>query len=203
MIASLDVIVRRAPGWPDGSETMSSLVSELQGTDATVHMCAADEGRLPRSDLELHLLRCHYGESTGAVLNRALAACTMPNVLVLDSTDVLLRHALLRMFGAFRDASYAVCYGMVIDWSGNLTSALPLEAPRLEQRDYIAAASLWRRSALEHVGGWSEVLPSETELSWDLWKRLSRSELRAYFLPRPVVRQGFVQSRADTVIARV
>lgn len=198
--AALQVIIRRERGWPDGSESLAALANELNGASANVHLCLGDEDPPPRSSLEvrIHRRRSSY-QTSGATLNNALAEETTSNVLILNSTDVLMRHGLIRLLGAFRDRGYDVCYGMVIDWSGDLTSALPVEHSRLARHDYLAAASLWRRSAIEALGGWSEVLRSDSELSWDLWKRLSRSDLRTYFVARPLVRQRFVQKPATAV----
>ena len=189
----LDVIIRRAPGWPDGSETLDSVARELGDVPAAVHLCALDDRTKPHSSLPVLVHRPTPGEGVGATCNRALAAGTAREVLVLDSTDVLMHHALVRMRGAFRDEKFAVCYGMVIKADGDLTSALPIEASRLEGLDYMAAASLWRRSALDGLGGWADGDHTDSDGMWDLWKRLSRSSWHAFFIPRPVVRQRFAQ----------
>jgi hypothetical protein len=191
---SLDAVVVRSPGWPDVAATVASLLAQLDGPDVTVHVCY--DGEDPSELADDRRLVVHGGPARtgpGAARNRALDESDAAEVLVLDSTDRLGRHALARLRQALRDQQSDAAYGMVVRPDGLLTSAMPFETDRLACHDYIATAALWRRATLVDLGGWSDDPDLDGAETWDLWRRLGASGGSAVLVPRPLVYQTFRQ----------
>jgi hypothetical protein len=124
------------------------------------------------------------------VRNLALRSSDAAQILVLDSTDQLLPHALERLRGHLDESKADVAYGMVITADGQITSAHPHEQQRLERADYLASAALWRRSSLHALGGWCEGSGWLGQEVRDLWWRLGASGGSAILVPRPIARRS-------------
>jgi hypothetical protein len=187
---SVDVIVLRSPGWPGFGPALASLSSQLEASDAVVHLCAdrvPEPSELP-DGVVLHSAEPRGG--AGGVRNLALRSCDAARVLVLDSPDQLLPHALERLRDRLDESGADAAYGMVITADGQITSAHPLEPTRLEGADYLASAALWRRSSLHALGGWCEGAGWRGQEVRDLWWRLGSSGGSAAHVPRPIARKA-------------
>jgi SAM-dependent methyltransferase len=166
------------------------LSSQLEGSDAVVHLCVdrvPEPSELP-DGVVLHSAEPHRG--AGGVRNLALRSCDAARVLVLDSPDQLLPHALERLRDRLDESGADAAYGMVITADGQITSAHPLEPARLEGADYLASAALWRRSSLHALGGWCEGAGWRGQEVRDLWWRLGSSGGTAALVPRPIARKA-------------
>jgi hypothetical protein len=192
---SLDVLICRAPGWPDLGWSLSSVLPQLAGMDSVVHLCgdgAADEaGDLPENVI-VHA--SDHDAGPGGARNQVLRASDAAQILVLNSTDALLPHAVERLRHALDESDAGAAYGMVITADGFLTSAHPYEQERLGRTDYLAAAALWRRSTLAESGGWCDGAGWRGQEVRDLWWRLGARGGSATLVPRPLVRQACVQA---------
>ena len=187
---SLDVIVLRSPGWPGFGPALASLSSQLEGSDAVIHLCVdrvPEPSELP-DGVVLHSAEPRTG--AGGVRNLALRSCDAARILVLDSPDQLLPHALERLRGRLDESGADAAYGMVITADGQITSAHPFEPARLERADYLASAALWRRSSLHALGGWCEGAGWRGQEVRDLWWRHGSSGGTAALVPRPIVRKA-------------
>lgn len=187
---SLDVIVLCSPGWPGFGSALASLLPQLEGSDSVVHLCV---DRVPEPDqlpdgVVLHRAEARVG--AGGVRNQALRSCDAAQVLVLDSADQLLPHALGRLRARLDESGADAAYGMVITADGQITSAHPYEQARLERSDYLASAALWRRSALHALGGWCEGAGWRGQEVRDLWWRLGSSGGSAALVARPTARKA-------------
>lgn len=194
---SLDVILLRSPGWPEFATALASLLPQLDGSDAVVHLCV---DRVPEPDELPDTVVLHRAEpraGAGGVRNLALRSCDAAQVLVLDSTDELLPHALERLRGRLAESGADVAYGMVISGDGRITSAHPYEQARLERSDYMASAGLWRRSSLHALGGWCEGVGWRGQEVRDLWWRFGSSGGSAAHVPRPIARQASLAGAAS------
>jgi SAM-dependent methyltransferase len=188
---SVDVIILRSPGWPDFGLTLASLVPQLEGVDAVIHLCVdrvPEPGEIPDRCV-LH--RAEPRRGAGGVRNLALGASDAARVLVLDSTDQLLPHALTRLRERLDTAAVDVAFGMVMTPEGQVMSAHPYERARLERSNYLASAALWRRASLHALGGWCEGTGWRGQEIRDLWWRLGSSgDSCATLVPRPVVQKS-------------
>jgi hypothetical protein len=188
---SLDVIILRSPGRPGFGSTLSSLLPQLEGEDTVVHLCVDrvhESDTLPDGATVLH--RAELRAGAGGARNLALRASDAAHILVLDSTDRLLPHALQRLREQLAESGSEAAFGMVVRPDVQITSAHPFECARLERTDYLASAALWRRSALLALGGWCEGAGWRGQEVRDLWWRLGSSGGSATMVPRPVVRQS-------------
>jgi hypothetical protein len=171
------------------------VLRQLAGPDSIVHLCPDavpdDIGDLPES-VVVHAADPDAGP--GSARNRALEASDAAKILVLNSTDTLVPHAVERLRHALDGSEAGVAYGMVITAEGLITSAHPYEQERLEHTDYLAAAALWRRSVLVESGGWNEGDGWQGQEVRDLWWRLGALGGSATLVPRPLIRQAYVQA---------
>jgi hypothetical protein len=191
---SLDVLILRSPGWPDFDWSLSSVLPQLAGMNSVVHLCpdaVPDDARDLPENVVLHAADPDAGP--GSARNRAVEASDAAQILVLNSTDALLPHAVERLRHALEKSHAGVAYGMVITADGLITSAHPYEQDRLDRTDYLAAAALWRRSALVESGGWSDGGGWQGQEVRDLWWRLGALGGSATLVPRPLIRQAPVQ----------
>jgi SAM-dependent methyltransferase len=194
---SLDVIVLRSPGWPGFGPTLAALLPQIEGTDTVVHLCVdrvPGPSELP-SGMLLHSAELRSG--AGGVRNLALRSSDAAQVLVLDSTDQLLPHALERLRGRLDESDADVAFGMVVSADGQITSAHPYEQARLERADYLASAALWRRSSLHSLGGWCEGAGWRGQEPRDLWWRLGSYGGSAVLVSRPIAQKVGGQAMAS------
>jgi hypothetical protein len=187
---SLDVIILRSPGWPGFGRALSSLLPQLEGSDSVIHLCAdrvAEPSQLS-DGLVLHSAEGCAG--AGGARNLALRSSDAARVLVLDSTDELLPHAVERLRGRLDESGADVVYAMVLTADGQITSAHPYEQRRLERDNYLASAALWRRSSLQALGGWCEGAGWRGQEVRDLWWRLGESDGSVAQVPRPLMQKS-------------
>ncbi len=182
---SIDVIILRSPGWPGFGSALSSLLPQLEGADVVVRLCVDRvlEPKAVPDGVVVHSAESHTG--AGGVRNLALYSSDAAQILVLDSTDELLPHAVELLRLRLEESRSDVAYGMVITPDGQITSAHPFEPERLEQANYLASAALWRRSSLLALGGWSEGAGWRGQEVRDLWWRLGTSWRIGFSDPAP------------------
>jgi hypothetical protein len=187
---SLDVIILRSPGWPDFGPVLAALATQLDGVDAIVHLCV---DRVPQQreipvGAVVHSAELRAG--AGGVRNLALRSSDAAQILVLDSRDQILPHALERLRARLNESGSDVAYGMAITADGQIASAHTYQQERLERADYLASAALWRRRSLSALGGWCEGAGWRGQEVRDLWWRLGASGGSGALVPRPLVQQS-------------
>jgi hypothetical protein len=190
-------LILRSPGWPDFGWSLSSMLPQLAGVDSVIHLCldaVPDHARDLPENVVVHMSDPDAGP--GSARNRAVETSDAAQILVLDSTDALLPHAVKRLRQALEESDAGVAYGMVITADGLITSAHPYEQERLERTNYLAAAALWRRTALVESGGWYDGAEWPGQEVRELWWRFGTMGGSATLVPRPLVRQASVQRPA-------
>jgi glycosyltransferase involved in cell wall biosynthesis len=110
-----------------------------------------------------------------------LAATSAPYVFPLDADDLLEPATLPAMADALdADPQAAVCFGDYAEFGdgGHLVRAVPaqLDPYRIAYTNEYPVAALFRRSALEDVGGWRAIQYGYED--WDMWMGLAERGLR-------------------------
>jgi hypothetical protein len=193
--SALDVAIIHTPGSPDLSVALSSLIPQLLGLNAVIHLCT--KGAHSRGEAYDQRIVIHEGFSSSdpwRLLNEVLHSSDAPEFLVLGSGDILLPSALQRLRSALRVTESDAAYGMVITPQGLFRSAMPFEPTRVARTDYLATASIWRRRSLLRIGGWTENHDEHGGETWDLWRRLAVMGGWATLVARPLVHQAFRQT---------
>ncbi|MEI8238699.1 MAG: glycosyltransferase [Actinomycetota bacterium] len=134
--------------------------------------------------------------TTELTANDALRSSDAEFVLVLESVDELVPGALRRLVEALDTPQADVAFGFVVTASGTFRSQWPFEHERVLQHDYLAAASLWRRSALVELGGWNVALATPRAATWDLRRRCGHAGGDPFHIPRPIAVQRPAQVRS-------
>jgi hypothetical protein len=192
---SVDVIILHSAGAVPGDTEIADLLRDLAGGgDAAARVFFAGQTERWTEGLKSSIRSDVDQRTSGAAANDALQESDAEFVLVLESVDELLPTALARLLSAVRASNADLTYGFVITPSGSFRSQWPFEAQRVLERNYLATASLWRRTALQQLGGWNESLPTTAAITWDLWRRFARRNGPAVHIPRPIVVQRLAQS---------
>jgi glycosyltransferase involved in cell wall biosynthesis len=119
---------------------------------------------------------CRHTENRGpaASRNTGVEVATAPYIFPLDADDLAISGALTAMADCLDAApDAAVCFGDYIEFGDHITvRAVPerLDAYRLAYTNEYPVSSLFRRSALEAVGGWRHIGAGYED--WDLWMTL-------------------------------
>jgi glycosyltransferase involved in cell wall biosynthesis len=114
-----------------------------------------------------------HGDNRGlsAARNTGLRATAAPYVFPLDADDLLVPGALERMADRLDEAAdAAACVGNYVEFGEHSAKRrVPpvLDAYRLAYRNEYPASALFRRSALEEIGGWRWGLGAYED--WDVW----------------------------------
>lgn len=108
--------------------------------------------------------------------NRGLAETSAPYVFPLDADDLIEPGALARMAERLgEDPAAVACYGDYLEFGDHtLIRSTPatLDPFRLAYRNEYPVTALFRRSALEQVGGWHDISHIAGYEDWDLWMTL-------------------------------
>jgi glycosyltransferase involved in cell wall biosynthesis len=129
-------------------------------------------GELPT---DVKVVRHEVNRGVGAARNSGLAASTAPFVFPIDADDLFSPGALAAMRAALeRDPGAAVAYGDYLEFGDHhLLRAVPetLDTYRLLWTNEYPPSAMWRRTALEEVGGYCEDLIEGRYYyeDWDLW----------------------------------
>ncbi|MFY9579546.1 MAG: glycosyltransferase family A protein [Gaiellaceae bacterium] len=120
------------------------------------------------------LVRHEANEGLAVARNTGLHATKAPYVLPLDADDLAVAGALTAMADRLDSTpEAAVCFGDYLEFGDHeLVRVVPagLDPFRLAYINEYPVTSLFRRSALQEVGGWRKVVPGYED--WDLWLSL-------------------------------
>jgi glycosyltransferase involved in cell wall biosynthesis len=170
------------PCFNDGALVTEAVASARSGPEP-VELVVVDDGSTDPGTqrvldgLEAGGVRVVHQENTGLPGARmaGLAATTAPYVFPLDADDLLVADTLPAMADAL-DAhpDAAVCFGDYAEFGGpeDLVRAVPatLDPFRVAYTNEYPVSALFRRSALEAVGGWRPIRHGYED--WDLWMSL-------------------------------
>lgn len=144
--------------------------SDDEATRAATERLAADG---------VKVLRLAHNQGPGAARNAGLAATSARFVFPLDADDLAAPGALAHMADRLEQAPAAVaCFGDFAEF-GDVDAVrhvpLRLDPYRIAYTNEYPVSSLFRRSALEEVGGWTtrEEAHLEGYEDWDLWMTLA------------------------------
>ena len=177
-VALVAVII---PCFDDGATVREAVESALAG-DGSVEVVVVDDGssdpgtaRVLR-EIAAEDVTVLRQENVGVAAARmaGLRATTAPYVLPLDADDVLSPGAITRLVEALRAApDAAAAWGWYERMGAEDTlqpTAPTLDAWQVSHQNDLPATALFRRAALEAVGGWRPVAGFE---DWDLWMSLA------------------------------
>ena len=119
--------------------------------------------------------------------NAALHAATSEWIQFLDADDFLLPEKIFRQLAEASDAD-CIFSPVLFDQDGRRTASEldpQLDAPTLWLAWQLpqTGGCLWRKSALEKIGGWNEATPCCQE--FELYRRAIEASLRFHFAPAP------------------
>jgi glycosyltransferase involved in cell wall biosynthesis len=188
--AGIAVIV---PCWNDGdllSQTVGSLRPGERLEIVVVDDGSTDPGTLGvLTQLEtagVRVVRQERNLGVSAARNRGLAETSAPFVFPLDADDLAIPGALRAMRAQLEaDPDAAVSYGDYLEFGAHeLVRAVPAELDpyRLSYTNEYPVSALFRRTALESVGGWRRFLPEiDSRQDWNLWLSLAESGATARY----------------------
>ncbi|HEV2105674.1 MAG TPA: glycosyltransferase family A protein, partial [Candidatus Eisenbacteria bacterium] len=166
--------------------TLAALERALAGREwRGALVLSAPDGAPPATGAAWRVLRARGPRplTPGAARNRGLAACGGEGVLCVDADVELERAWLERALAALAaDPALAGAGGRLDAWYTDGGGGRPGERDLNRTGDadanvpYLAAAALYRRAALERVGGFAEGLGSEED--FELGLRLARAGFR-------------------------
>lgn len=172
------------PCFNDGA-LVTEAVASARGGPEPVELVVVDDGSSDPGtlrvldDLEADGVRVVHQANTGLPGARmaGLAATTAPYVFPLDADDLLVAETLPRMADALdADPAAAVCFGDYAEFGParpeDLVRAVPerLDPYRVAYTNEYPVSALFRRSALQAVGGWKPIRLGYED--WDLWMGL-------------------------------
>lgn len=143
---------------------------------------------LPRG---IEVVRHEVNRGLSAARNTGLAASSAPYVFPLDADDRAMPGALAEMAARLDDnPDAAVCFGDYEEFGmRERICRVPehLDTYRLAFRNEYPVTSLFRRTALEAVGGWDDPGATAGYEDWDLWLKLAETGRRGVHAGRGVV----------------
>jgi glycosyltransferase involved in cell wall biosynthesis len=172
------------PCFNDGALVTEAVASARSGPEP-VELVVVDDGSTDPAtaavldSLEADGVTVVHQANTGLPGARmaGLAATTAPYVFPLDADDLLVGETLPRMADRLdADPGAAVCFGDYEEFGPthpeNLVRAVPdtLDPFRVAYTNEYPVAALFRRTALEAVGGWKPIRYGYED--WDLWMAL-------------------------------
>lgn len=171
------------PCFNDG-HVVGEAIDSLGGLPEPVEVVIIDDGSTDPATLatldrlESDTVRVLHQANTGLVgaRNAGLAATTAPYVFPLDADDLAVPEVLVQMADLLdANPEAAVCFGdyteFRTDWE--IVRATPewLDPFRLAYTNEYPVSALFRRTALEQVGGWRELQYGYED--WELWMTLA------------------------------
>ena len=126
---------------------------------------------------EVRVIRQDVNRGLAETRNKGLAETTTAYVFPLDADDLIEPGALARMADALdREPAAVACYGDYLEFGDHsLVRSTPatLDPFRLVYRNEYPVTAMFRRSALEPVGGWTDISQAAGYEDWDLWMTLA------------------------------
>jgi len=188
------------PCFNDGDLIRETLTS-LREDEPLEHVIVDDASTEPATReqlarIEAEGIRVVRREENGGVLGAratALEATSAPYVFPLDSDDLAMPGVLGRMADRLdADPGAVVCFGDYEEFGDSeLTRAVPerIDPFRIAYVNELPVSSLFRRSLLEELGGWSAGGFSErSHEDWNLWMAIAeRGDRGVYLGPGDVV----------------
>jgi glycosyltransferase involved in cell wall biosynthesis len=177
------------PCFNDGAllqEALGSIVEDEPVRIVVIDDCSTERETLALLEAPLRpdaqVLRLDENGGPSRARNAGLAVTRSPYVFPLDADDLAVPGALSALADRLdADASLAVCYGDYAEFGDHdLVRAVPhrLDGYRIAYANEYPASALFRRSALEAVGGWRDVRYED----WDLWMALAEQRSRSAHL---------------------
>ena len=175
------------PSHNDGSLVVESVrsIDEREPVEiVVVDDCSSDSATLAAlSHLEatgVSVLRHSSNRGAAAARMTGLRATRAPYVFPLDSDDLVVPRALSHLADLLdADPMAAVCFGDYAEFGEHdIVRAVPerLDPFRVAYANEYPVASLFRRDALEAVGGWRDPLEGSFGYEdWNLWMALAES----------------------------
>ncbi|MCW2967820.1 MAG: polysaccharide deacetylase family protein [Solirubrobacteraceae bacterium] len=170
------------PCFNDGS-VLTDAVASLRGAGEPLELVVVDDGSTDPATAEVLAglaadgVTVLHQANTGLPGARmaGLAATAAPYVFPLDADDLAEPGALTAMADALDAApEAAVCWGDYVEFGGprEIVRATPprMDAYRLTYTNEYPVTALFRRTALERVGGWRAIHWGYED--WDLWMGL-------------------------------
>lgn len=177
------------PCFNDGA-LLTEAVASARAVPEPVELVVVDDGSTEPDTLDVldrlegDGIRVVHQRNTGLSGARmtGVAATVAPYVLPLDADDLLVPETLPQMADLLdADPQAAVCFGDYAEFGGprDLVRAVPerLDPFRIAYANEYPVSALFRRTALERVGGWR--LVSWGYEDWDLWMALAEEGLPA------------------------
>lgn len=184
------------PCFDDGT-TVADAVRSARDGGSTCEVVVVDDGSedpLTRRVLDevaedgVTVLR-QPNRGVAAARTAGLRATRAPLVLPLDADDVLVPGALALLAHALDNAADAVAawgwYERMGDEDTVQPTAPTLDPWQISHQNDLPATALFRRTALEAVGGWRDVAGFE---DWDLWMSLAEQGFQGVGVPSVVYR---------------
>jgi len=149
------------------------------GSTGELTLAALD--RLEESGVAV--IRHDDNRGVSAARNTALASSHAPFVFPLDADDLAIAGRLGEMANRLElESDAAVCYGDFLEFGRHLLlRAVPgrIDPYRLAYANEYPPAALFRRTALERVGGWHRVWDGlDARSDWGLWMSLAEEGAR-------------------------
>ena len=163
-------------------EAIESLRGEPGLELVVVDDCSSDPKTISiLSDLagEVRVIRQEVNRGLAETRNKGLAETTAEYVFPLDADDLIEPGALAKMADALdREPAAVACSGDYLEVGDHsLVRSTPatLDPFRLAYRNEYPVTAMFRRSALEPVGGWTDISHVAGYEDWDLWMTLAES----------------------------
>src|SRR5579859_5754116 len=184
--ARIAVIV---PCFNDG-ELVAEAVASVEAREPIELVIVDDASTDPATAGVLDRLRAQGTRVLRHEVNRGLpparmtgvAATRAPYVFPLDADDLVVDGALSAMADVLdREPDLAVCFGDYAEFGDReMVHRVPdrLDPYRIAYRNQYPVSSLFRRTALEAVGGWQAVGGAVGYEDWNLWMALAETGLR-------------------------
>ena len=181
------------PCWNDGELVPHAVGSLRAGAD--VEVAVVDDGSTDKRTHEVlaalegegvSVFRLGTNQGVSAARNRGLAETSAPYVFSLDSDDLAIPGALPAMLEQIEaNPGAGICYGDYIEFGAHeLLRAVPevVDAYRLAYTNEYPTSALFRRSALEQVGGWRPLFTDlDSRQDWNLWLSLAEAGVTGVF----------------------
>jgi len=198
------------PCWNDG-DFLPEAIGSLRD-DEGLECVVVDDGSTDPKTVDVlrkleasgvRVIRQGANLGVSAARNRGLAETSAPYVFPLDADDLAIPGAIAKMRARLDEhPEAAVCYGDSIDFGiHELVRAVPatLDPYRLRYANEYPMTALYRRSALEQLGGWQRLLPEiDSRQDWNLWLSLAESGAGAVYAG-----EGFLTHAYRTQAARL
>jgi glycosyltransferase involved in cell wall biosynthesis len=179
-------------------ETLKETISSIRAQDVETELVVVDDGSSDSATIDVLERLAADGVTVIRQENRGQAAAAMagvaatsaPYVMRFDSDDVLLGGALAWLVGALESTPEAAAAWGDVETFGLTSFRIP-SAPALDPwlvtytNCITGSGTLFRRSAIEEVGGWQLATGFE---DWDMWMALAERGHTGRYVNRVIFR---------------